>query len=106
MKTSTRVVILTLSLAATPVFAESSFIVANNLGSLLASEKYCGLTYKPEAIAAYIEKNVKADDMGFSGMLSLMTDGASLGFEEFSETRKVAHCTQSRRVAKANSFID
>jgi hypothetical protein len=79
--------------------------MAMSLGSVLGSEKACGLKYDQRAIEMFIEKNVKPDDMGFASMLGLMTRGAAREIKDMSESQKTAHCAQIRRVALANKFI-
>lgn len=79
--------------------------VALELGTVLAAEDFCGLTYDHEMIASYIEKNVAADDMGFASILQLMTAGKQSEHKDMTATAKAAHCSQMRRVAKTNGFI-
>lgn len=83
----------------------SSMNVATNLGAVLASEDFCGLAYDQKAIAAYIEKNVKATDMDFPQTLTMMTKGAELQLKELSPSEKTARCTQVVRLAKSYGFI-
>lgn len=83
-----------------------SMSTANELGSILASEEKCGLSYKPEAIEAYIAKKVKDDDMGFASTLSMMTQGNAVQIEEMSKSALVAHCSQVKRVAKSYGFTE
>ncbi len=52
-----------------------SMTLANELASVLASEELCGLAYNQDAIAAFIDKRVKADDLSFANYLRLMTSG-------------------------------
>ncbi len=51
--------------------------IATELGSVLAAEEICGLTYDQAAIGAFIDKTVPADAMGFAANLQMMTDGAA-----------------------------
>lgn len=91
------------SLCSLPAAADST-LTAMNLGNVLASENACGLSYDQSAIAAFIEKNVEADDMGFPSTLQLMTVGAEVGLKDMSQSEVTAHCTQIRRLAKAYGF--
>lgn len=95
-----------LAFAGAPAWAGDieSMQLANQLGAVLAAEELCGLSYDPAAIAAFIEKNVAADDMGFPGMLRLMTDGARAQGAGLSASGTTAHCTQMRRIAKSYGF--
>lgn len=90
-----------------PVAAQSmsSMTLANNLGTVLASEEFCGLTYNQSAIKAFIEKSVKADDMSFPSTLSSMTMGAKYSLKDMSPSDKTARCAQVARIAKSYGFI-
>lgn len=79
--------------------------MATELGSVLASEEACGLTFDQAAVAAFIEEKVPADDMGFTSTLSMMTKGQQFQIEEMSASSKTAHCTQIARVAASYGFI-
>jgi len=83
----------------------SSMQKATELGSILASEKMCGLAYDQGAIADWIDKNVDPSDMGFASNLSLMTEGANYQFEGMSESAKTAHCRSVERTAKHFGFL-
>ncbi|UWU80723.1 signal recognition particle [Bradyrhizobium huanghuaihaiense] len=78
--------------------------LANELGSILASEKVCGLTYDQAAIAAFVEQRVPANDMSFPSTLNMMVTGNAVQIEGLSPSAKTAHCTQVRRVAKSYGF--
>lgn len=78
--------------------------IATHLGSVLASENACGLAYDQAAIAAFIEKKVPADDLGFPSMLTTMTSGAQYEIEGMSPSQKTAHCAQIKRIAKSYGF--
>lgn len=78
--------------------------LALNLGTVLGSEEFCGLTYDQGAIEAFIEKRVAADDMSFAAELNTMTNGTKIENQDMSPSEKTAHCTQIRRVAKAFGF--
>ncbi|TVR11858.1 MAG: signal recognition particle [Salinarimonadaceae bacterium] len=81
-----------------------SMTLANQLGDVLASEELCGLSYDHDAIERFIEERVAADDMSFTPMLRMMTDGATYTQDEMSESAKRAHCAQIRRVARSYGF--
>lgn len=82
-----------------------SMKLANQLGDVLASEEACGLSYDQDAIAAFIEKKVAADDMGFTSTLNLMTQATTSQIEDMSASQKTAHCAQTKRVAKSYGFV-
>lgn len=107
MKPALSAVLALVLFASTPADAQSleSMDLASNLGTVLASEEFCGLSYEQDAIAAFIEQNVNASDMGFASILQLMTDGHAYSLKELSPSARTAHCTQIRRVAKSYGFI-
>jgi hypothetical protein len=82
-----------------------SMNLANEIGSIIASEEVCGLTYDQAAISAFIESKVPASDMSFPSTLNMMVKGNALQLEGMSPSAKTAHCTQVRRVAKSYKFI-
>lgn len=96
-----------LAAASTPALAQGleSMSLASELGTVLASEEACGLTFDQTAIAAFIEAKVAADDMGFASTLNMMTEGNKYQIEEMSVSSKTAHCTQIKRVAASYGFI-
>lgn len=79
--------------------------LANELGTVIGSEAACGLTFDQGAIAAFIEDEVAADDMGFASTLTMMVQGQEYMIEEMSKSARTAHCTQVARVAKSYGFI-
>lgn len=98
---------LAIMLATTTQAGEfDSMIFANQMGDVLASEATCELSYNPDAIAAFIEKKVPADDISFTSTLNLMTMGAKHQQSTMTPSSKIAHCTQIRRVAKSYGFIE
>lgn len=78
---------------------------ANELGSILAAEEFCGLTYDQDAIQAWITSNVAADAMGFAGTLTMMVAGAEFQQRDMSTSAKTAHCTAIRQTAKHYGFV-
>ncbi|HEV2556853.1 MAG TPA: signal recognition particle [Bosea sp. (in: a-proteobacteria)] len=99
-------VFLSLSLAAPVVQAQDlkSIALANELGSVLASEELCGLAFEQSAIAAFVEKRIRPDDLSFASNLKTMTAGNEFQLRGMSASSKTAHCTQIRRVAKSYGF--
>ena len=83
-----------------------SMNVANQLGTVLASEEFCGLSYDQAAIEKFIEEKVAADDMGFASNLQVMTEGQRYSLKDMSASSRTAHCAQIRRVAKSYEFIE
>lgn len=88
-----------------PSFGMDSMTTAMELGSVLASEEACSLTFDQAAIERFIEGNVAPDDMGFASTLQMMTEGTRYQIGSMSISAKTAHCSQIRRVARANGFI-
>ena len=83
-----------------------SMEIANQLGSVLAAEQFCGLSYNKTAISKFIDAKVSAKDMGFAPMLETMVAGAKFQQNGMSQSLKTAHCRQINRVAKAYGFIN
>lgn len=79
---------------------------AQELGSILAAEEYCGLSYDQNAIASWIDQNVDPGDMGFAGTLEMMTQGAQFDLSSKSASSKTAHCHSVERTARHYGFID
>lgn len=80
--------------------------LASDLGTLIAAEEFCGLSYDQAAIEAYIEKNVPADDLSFASQLNLMIQGSRFEHSSMSASAKTAHCAQIKRSAKSHSFTN
>ena len=97
---------ITVSLLASPSLAASRSAVslASDLGSVLASESICGLTYDQAAIGAWIEKEVPAEAMDFPSSLQTMTRGYGRQFQNMGASEKTAHCTAVKRIAKSYGF--
>ena len=89
-------------------FAQSmdSMQKATNLGTILAAEIFCGFSYNQEAIGTWIDENTDPSDMGFSGMLKMMTAGAAFTLADMSESSKTAHCRSVERTARHFGFIE
>ncbi|MDP2358632.1 MAG: signal recognition particle [Beijerinckiaceae bacterium] len=98
--------VLALALTCLVTAPAQASTVAMNLGSVLGSEVACGLKFDQAAIARFIESRVKPSDMGFAGMLNLMTIGARAEIDDMTASQKTAHCTQIRRVARSYKLIE
>ncbi|GHA13266.1 hypothetical protein GCM10007989_04810 [Devosia pacifica] len=83
-----------------------SMNTAVELGTVLGSEEACGLSYDQEAITAFIEAEVAADDMSFASTLQTMVMGQEMQINELSASAKTAHCAQITRVARSYGFIE
>ena len=95
----------TVSFSQTQAQDFDSMEFANHLGTVLASEAACGLTYNQDAIAALISDRVEADDMAFPSLLDTMTSGAAFSLGQMGESQKTAHCVQIRRIALSFGFV-
>jgi len=78
--------------------------LASGLGSVLAAEEACGLSFDQSAIEKFITAKVPADNLNFSGTLNMMVSGAKLELDGMSPSQKTANCTQVKRVAKSYGF--
>lgn len=81
-------------------------VLADSFGKLLAAEDYCELVYDQDAIDIYLEKNVDADNMEFSGYVDNEVWMANEIFKDHSKSQKRAFCSQMKRVAKHHKFIN
>lgn len=101
--------LILLALAALPAVSNAqgleSMTSARELGSVLGSEASCKLSYDQAAISAWIDDNVRADDMGFPSMLDMMTMGSRMQVGDMSESSRTAHCRQIERTARHYGFI-
>jgi hypothetical protein len=84
--------------------AKDSTDIALALGTVLASEEFCGLNYDQAAIQEFIRKRVSPDDMDFPSSLESMTAGVRIENQTMSDSAKIAHCTQIARIAKSYGF--
>lgn len=89
-----------------PSLAQSldSMTLANDLGSVLAAEEACGLSYDQAAISSFIEKNVPAEDMSFPSLLQTMVAGHEYSWPDMSRSAQTASCAQIGRIAKSYGF--
>lgn len=78
--------------------------LATNLGTVIAAEGFCGLSYDQAAVAAYIEKNVKPGDMSFPSTLQMMIEGSKFQHQSMSPSAKTVHCAQIKRIAITYGF--
>lgn len=83
----------------------TSIQLATALGSLLASEKFCGLQYDQDAIQKFINSKVSEKDMNFPSTLQMMVMGSEAQNADMSPSAKTAHCTQIARIARSYGFI-
>ncbi|RNC91088.1 MAG: signal recognition particle [Oricola sp.] len=88
-------------LVAWPAAAQDSWSVAAQIGGVIASERACGVQLDPGAIEAYIAARVDPDDLEFTSALGLHTRGVGREIENMSDSLRVAHCAQIRRVVEA-----
>jgi len=101
-----RILVFISIILASSLAKADSFTIANELGNLLASETYCNLQYNAEAIEKFVNEKVPEDDLSFAGTLQTMTIGNKVQLNEISSSGKIAHCLQTKRVAKSYGFID
>lgn len=80
--------------------------VADELGTLLAAESFCGLTYDQAAIEAFIDAQDLAAHMGFISELAMMTQGAEYTQRDFGPSARTAHCRAVTLTARHHGFID
>jgi dipeptide/tripeptide permease len=71
--------------------ADSSSEIALALGTVLASEEFCGLDYDQASIRAFIKKKISPNDMDFPSELVSMTAGVRIENQSMSASAKTAH---------------
>lgn len=99
--------IVALMMLASPAAAQMESIkLATDLGTVIGSEKLCGLTLKQDAIATYINENAPKDDMGFAQTLTMMVQGTEFNNTNLSASGKTAHCAAVTASARHFGFID
>jgi hypothetical protein len=80
-------------------------MLAQELGSMLASESMCGLSYDQSGIAQWIDANVPDDAIGFAASLSTMTQGQGMIYQDMTASAKTAHCAAIEQTARHLGFI-
>lgn len=98
-------VLMLVPLSALAGYDRSSWELAEQLGRILGSEDFCGLTFDQNAIAEFIRKNVKEDDTEFANSLNMTTQNAARETKDMTSSQKTALCVQITRTAKSFSFI-
>jgi hypothetical protein len=107
-RTNSHLLILVVVLAASaPANAQSlrSLQAANDLGRIMASESFCGLSYDRAAIQTYIVKNVPSSDKGFPSLLQDIVAGHKALQHRMTVAQKTAHCSQVQRIGRDYGFI-
>jgi len=79
--------------------------LAQNLGTVIASEDFCGLTFDQAAIADWIDTNVDASDMSFASTLDMMVQATGFGLPDMSASAKTAHCRSVENTARHYGFV-
>lgn len=87
------------------VRAEDGVALVNQLGTILAAESACHLSYDSRAIRDYISKNAPASDMTFGSLLETMVQGQTADIRQMTSATLTALCAQTERVARFNGFI-
>ena len=101
--------LLPLALAASPALALDdlqALTLANSLGTLIASEAACGLTYDQTAISRFITERVPPERMDFASQLQLQTMGIEFQLQGMSPSALTAHCAAVTQSARREGFID
>ena len=101
-------VVLAAVLLPTLIMAQSldSYVLAEDLGNILASEEFCALEYDQTAITRWIDEYTDPTDMGFAGTLQMMTESTKYRLPEMSESSKTAHYYSIERAARHYRFIE
>lgn len=96
-----------IALFATPCWADSlkTMDLSGKLGSIIGSEQACGFSYDQAAIAAWVTKNVDADDMQFAPMLQMIILGTQSDMATKSGSALTAQCAAVGQAARHYGFI-
>lgn len=97
-----------LAFMAAPAFALSdleAMKLSGDLGSVLASEEACGLSYNQDAIAAFIAKEVPPERMDFANQLNTAVMGGTYWIKKMTQSQKTAHCASITQTARHYGFI-
>jgi hypothetical protein len=82
-----------------------SMTLAEQLGTILAAEEPCHLTYDMSAIKKYVAATVRENDMSFGSLLEMMVQGEAIAIRDMTPATLAALCAQTERVARFNGFI-
>ncbi len=97
------------TLAALPAAAQSDLAVMNaatQIGTVLAGAAVCGFAYDDDAVTAWIDTIVPADNLEFPSMLSTMVMGTEFNLENLSDTARAAQCHAIGRTAAAHGLME
>lgn len=78
---------------------------AEQLGIVLGSEDFCGLTYDQQAITRYIGDHINPENLDFAHLLKVDTWSTQNENKEMSTSEKTARCFQITRTAKSLGFV-
>ena len=84
----------------------NSMIFANELGTILGSERACGLSYNQDAVQRLIDDRVDPSNLGFASELSTMIMGSEYMANDWSGSAKAAQCRAVENTAREYGFID
>ncbi|NBE05956.1 signal recognition particle [Paragemmobacter ruber] len=104
-----KLIALSLAITASPAAAMDdlqAIMLANSLGSMIASETLCGLSYDQAAISRYIATNVPPERMDFASQLQVQTMGIELQLQNLSASARTAHCAAITQSARQAGFIE
>jgi len=79
---------------------------AMSLGTLIASENKCNLSYDETAISNWIDDNVDASDMSFSSMLNMIIEETEDQISSLLGSAKAAHCRSVINTARHYGFVE
>ncbi len=91
--------------AAEPTDYADSFVTADRLANILASDELCSIQFNQDAINAYIEENVAPDDLAFASTLRRRATSIYALISMQPEAEQDAHCFQVRRSAEALGLL-
>lgn len=104
-----RAFIIISALAVAPSLASAQSVegmrIADGLGTVIASEEFCGLSYDQEAIVSWIDSNAPANDLQFPSLLNMSVTGTGYMIQGMAASAKTAHCAAVAKTARSYGFI-
>ena len=105
MRASFAMIGILLSAAGASAYDADSAHTAKYLGTIVGSEKLCGLTFDPAALAAFVAQHIAADDIEFASNLQSETLELRVLDRDITSGEKIARCAQVKRNAEHFGFL-
>jgi hypothetical protein len=100
-----RVTIIAALMAGPALASTPSREAAYSLADMIASEKACGMSFDQEAVKAWAEKAIAAEEPSMSVAMGFYLDGMRGRVERMQGSEKTVHCQRIERLARQRQFI-